>query len=252
MQRWLSSFVAVLMLVSAQPVLAAQPEQGVVKDFVNPTPPRCNNPEGIAASPNGLIYAAGLSGNVCVYTLSGELTRVIPVVAGHALLGELFVAGDGLYVADNNAGFSGGRLIRVDPGSGAVTQLATGFRAINAITQDHHGTLYVSDSFANPATQEGEIFTVSPSGGGKALWAHSPLLAPHGFPPFGAHLSLHLDLGVEHGDLCACCVLGIKRGAPFGIAVLGNVNAGGYERRARPVPPKGIPRVGHDAYAQLA
>ena len=187
MQRWLSSFVAVLMLVSAQPVLAAQPEQGVVKDFVNPTPPPCNNPEGIAASPNGLIYAAGLSGNVCVYTLSGELTRVIPVVAGHALLGELFVAGDGLYVADNNAGFSGGRLIRVDPGSGAVTVLATGFRAINAITQDHHGTLYVSDSFANPATQEGEIFTVSPSGGGKALWAHSPLLAPHGFPPFGAN-----------------------------------------------------------------
>src|SRR5207245_934633 len=53
--------------------------------------------------------------------------------------------------------------------------------------QDHHGTLYVSDSFANPATQEGEIFTVSPSGGGKALWAHSPLLAPRGFPPFGAN-----------------------------------------------------------------
>ena len=181
MQRWLSSFVAVLMLVSAQPVLAAQPEQGVVKDFVNPTPPPCNNPEGIAASPNGLIYAAGLSGNVCVYTLSGELTRVIPVVAGHALLGELFVAGDGLYVADNNAGFSGGRLIRVDPGSGAVIELATGFRAINAITQDHHGTLYVSDSFA------GAIYTVSPNGGGKTLWKADPLLLPNGFPPFGAN-----------------------------------------------------------------
>ena len=28
---------------------------------------------------------------------------------------------------------------------------------------------------------------MSPSGGGKALWAHSPLLAPHGLPPFGAN-----------------------------------------------------------------
>src|SRR5207245_9778968 len=105
MQRWLSPFVAVLMLVSAQPVLAAQPEQGVVKDFVNPTPPPCNNPAGIAASPDGLIYAAGLSGNICVYTLSGELTRVIPVVAGHALLGVLFAAGVGLRVADDNPRF---------------------------------------------------------------------------------------------------------------------------------------------------
>ncbi|TME95439.1 MAG: hypothetical protein E6I40_05245, partial [Chloroflexi bacterium] len=185
MQRWLSSFVAVLMLVSAQPVLAAQPEQGVIKDFVNPTPPPCNNPEGIAASPDGLIYAAGLSGNICVYTLDGELTRVIPVAANHALLGELFVAGQGLYVADNNPGFAGGRVIRVDPRSGAVTVLATGFRNTNAITQDHHGTLYVSDSFPN-AAGEGEIYTVSPSGG-RALWAHSPLLAPHGFPGFGAN-----------------------------------------------------------------
>ncbi|OLD52079.1 MAG: hypothetical protein AUI58_04635 [Chloroflexi bacterium 13_1_40CM_2_70_6] len=185
MQRWLSSFVAVLMLVSAQPVLAAQPEQGVVKDFVNPTLPPCNNPEGIAASPDGLIYAAGLSGNICVYTLDGELTRVIPVAANHALLGELFVGGQGLYVADNNPGFAGGRVIRVDPRSGAVTVLATGFRNTNAITQDHHGTLYVSDSFPN-AAGEGEIYTVSPSGG-RALWAHSPLLAPHGFPGFGAN-----------------------------------------------------------------
>ena len=184
MLRWLMPVVAVLVLVSAQPVLAAQPEQGVVRDLVNPAPPGCNNPEGIAASPDGLIYAAGLSGNVCVYTLSGALTRVIPVASGHMLLGELFVAGQGLYVADNNLGFAGGRVIRVDPRSGAVTELATGFRNTNAITQDHHGTLYVSDSFPN-AAGEGEIYAVSPNGG-RTLWAHSALLAPHGFPGFGA------------------------------------------------------------------
>src|SRR5712692_11771782 len=160
MHRWSFAFLAVLMLVSAQPVLAAQPEQGVVRNLVNPAPPGCENPEGIAASPDRLIYAAGLSGNVCVYTLSGELTRVIPVAPGHLLLGELFVAGQGLYVADNNPGFAGARVIRVDPRSGAVTELATGFRNTNAITQDHHGTLYVSDSFPN-AAGDGEIYTRS-------------------------------------------------------------------------------------------
>src|SRR5438094_10373812 len=123
MLRWLMPVVAVLVLVSAQPVLAAQPEQGVVRDLVNPAPPGCNNPEGIAASPNGLIYAAGLSGNVCVYTLSGPLTRVIPAVAGRALPGELFVAGAGPYVASNNATFCACRLMRTDAASGAVTQL---------------------------------------------------------------------------------------------------------------------------------
>ena len=36
MHRLSFAFLAVLMLVSAQPVLAAQPEQGVVRDLVNP------------------------------------------------------------------------------------------------------------------------------------------------------------------------------------------------------------------------
>ena len=64
MKRWLIPLVAIISLVAAQPVLAAQPEQGVVRDFVNPPPPGCEHPEGIAASPNGLIYTAGITGNV--------------------------------------------------------------------------------------------------------------------------------------------------------------------------------------------
>ena len=181
MKRWFIPLVVVLTLVSAQPVLAAQPEQGVVRTLVDTSGTTCNNPEGIAASPDGLLYAAGLSGNVCVYTLDGTLTRVIPIASGHALLGELLVAGQGLFIADNNGNFSGGRVIRVDPRSGAITELASGFGAPNAITQDHRGTLYVSDSFM------GAIFTVAPSGGGKTLWKQDELLRPHGFPPFGAN-----------------------------------------------------------------
>src|SRR5438876_9762626 len=180
MRRWFIPFVAALLLTSAQPVLAAQPEQGVVKTIADASA-SCHNPEGITASPSGLLYAAGLSGNICVYTLGGQQVRVIPVAANHALLGELFVPSEGIYVADNNPGFTGGRLIRVDPESGAVTELATGFGAPNAIARDHLGTLYVSDSFA------GAIYAVSPDGGGKTLWKADPLLAPAGNPPFGAN-----------------------------------------------------------------
>lgn len=181
MRRWLIPFVAALSLITAQAGLAAQPEQGVVRDFVNPPPPACEHPEGIAASPNGLIYTAGITGNVCVYTQGGALSRIIPVAPGHALLGELYVPGQGLYIADNDPGFAAARVIRVDPASGAVTVLATGFSNTNAITQDHRGTLYVSDSFA------GAIYTVDPNGGGKTLWKADALLMPHGFPGFGAN-----------------------------------------------------------------
>lgn len=181
MKRWLLSFIAVLAFASSQPILAAQPEPGSVRTLVDASGTQCHNPEGIAASPNGLLYTAGLSGNVCVYTLDGTLVRIIPVAPGHALLGELYVPGHGIYIADNNGDFSGGRLIRLDPRSGQVTVLASGFAAANAITQSHRGTLFVSDSFA------GAVYTVGPNGGGKTLWKADPLLQPHGVPPFGAN-----------------------------------------------------------------
>jgi len=181
MKRWLVSFIAVLAFASSQPILAAQPEQGVVRTLVDVAGTRCHNPEGIVASPDGLLYTAGLSGNVCVYTLDGALVRVIPVAPGHFLLGELYVPGRGIYIADNNDGFTGGRVIRLDPRTGRVTVLASGFGAANAITQSHRGTLFVSDSFA------GAVYTVDPNSGSKALWKADSLLLPHGVPPFGAN-----------------------------------------------------------------
>src|SRR5438132_1286931 len=183
MKRWIIPFLAVLALVSSQSVLAAQPEQGVVRTLVDTTGTACHNPEGIAASPAGVLYTAGLSGNVCAYDLTGALLRVIPVASGHALLGELLVPSRGIYIADNNSDFSGGRVVRLDPASGAVTTVAGPFAAPNAITQDHRGTLYVSDSFG------GAIFTADPSAinGTPTLWKADPLLQPHGNPPFGAN-----------------------------------------------------------------
>ena len=183
MRRWLIPLVAVLTLVSAQPVLAAQPTEGVVRTLVDASGTTCNNPEGIEASPDGLLFTAGLSGNVCVYTLAGGLVRVIPIGKGRALLGLMFDrSGKSLYIADNSGDFMhGAQVDRLDVASGMVTVLAGGFANTNAITLDHHGTLFVSDSFA------GAVFTVDPHGGGKTLWKQDTLLMPHGLPPFGAN-----------------------------------------------------------------
>jgi sugar lactone lactonase YvrE len=162
------------MLLSAQPVLAGQ-TRNAVRNFANLATAACHNPEGIEADASGNLYAAGISGNICVVNQSGQVTRVIPVAAGHALLGELLVPGEGLYVADNNGDFSGGRVVRVNLASGAVTQIADGFGASNAIAR-RNGFLYVSDSFA------GAVYRVNPSGG-KTLWKADPLLLPM-CPPF--------------------------------------------------------------------
>jgi len=59
MHRWSFPFIATLMLLSGQTALAAQPAQGVVRDLADANNARCHNPEGITASPNGLLFAAG-------------------------------------------------------------------------------------------------------------------------------------------------------------------------------------------------
>jgi len=180
MRRWAIAFTAALALVSIQPVLAATFRQGVVQNFADLAGASCHNPEGITADAGGTLYAAGLSGNICVVNGSGQITRVIPVAAGDALLGELFVDGQ-IYVADNNGDFSGGRVDRVNVATGAVTVIASGFANTNAFERDGNGTLYVSDSF------RGAVYTVNPTTGATALWIQSELLRSHGFPGFGAN-----------------------------------------------------------------
>jgi len=180
MRRWLTAFTAVLALVSTQPVLAATFRQGVVQNFADLATASCHNPEGITADAGGTLYAAGLSGNICVVDGGGAVTRVIPVAAGHALLGELYADGQ-IYVADNNGDFSGARVDRVNVATGAVTVVASGFANTNAFERDGNGTLYVSDSFA------GAVYTINPTTGATALWKQDELLRSHGFPGFGAN-----------------------------------------------------------------
>ena len=169
---------------------ADQPVTGVVVNFGPNLRSSCPNPEGIAIDPRSNLYAASFSftreANICVLDPAGQVVDIIAVPAGPAgdaaLLGELFEQGQGLYVVDfANGTAPNGRLLRIDPSSHQITTLATGFAAANAIAQDRHRNLFVSDSFL------GTISKVAPDGSSNVIWASNPLLTTTGFPPFGAN-----------------------------------------------------------------
>src|SRR5215472_19103978 len=169
---------------------ADQPVTGVVVNFGPNLRSTCPNPEGIAIDPRSNLYAASFSftreANICVLDPAGQVVDIIAVPAGPAgdaaLLGELFEQGQGLYVVDfANGTAPNGRLLRIDPSSHEISTLATGFAAANAIAQDRHRNLFVSDSFL------GTISKVAPDGSSNEIWVSSPLLTTRGFPPFGAN-----------------------------------------------------------------
>jgi sugar lactone lactonase YvrE len=192
MRRTAMISLAVLVLFGLAPAaLAAKPAVDVVENYANLNSD-CPNPEGIAIDPIGNVYASSaphISGgtgaaNICVISSAGSI-RDISIAPGDAgttnLLGMLYEPGQGLYVADAADLTSHGRLLRVDPATGAVTTLATGFGAPNAIAQDRHRELYVSDSFA------GTITRLAPDGSGRTVWSSDPLLKPAPEFPFGAN-----------------------------------------------------------------
>lgn len=200
MRKKTTVFVKTLLIVLASawlagpalhlPAAAAPAATGTPQNFGPSLVPTCPNPEGIAADPMGNIYASSFAfapvANICVVSPAGALVDVIPVEAGPggvvSLLGMLFVPGQGLYVLDfANGTAPNGRVLLVNPATHAVTTIATGFAAPNAVAQDRHGALFVSDSFT------GEIRKVAPDGSSNTLWVQSELLVPHGVPPFGAN-----------------------------------------------------------------
>ena len=193
MRRLLVPLLTLLALLAPQPAFAGQPAVGVVTNFGPNLAAVCHMPEGIAIDPTGNLYAASFAfqpvANICVENRSGQIVDVIPVPAGKAgiasLLGELFEPSQGLYVVDfANGAPTNGRLLRINVATHAVTVLSAGvMQAPNAIAQDRHRNLYVSDSF------QGAIFKVTPDGSSTSVWIQDPRLAPQpgGSPPFGAN-----------------------------------------------------------------
>src|SRR5712692_4691222 len=193
-KRGLTLAIALSVAALCLPIRAlADPPADTLQNFGPNLRTQCPNPEGIAIDPTGNLYAAAVgNGHICVISPAGVVTSNFAIPPGSGgvtvLLGELFEPSQGLYVvdiADDIGDPSGntrhGRLLKVDPATHAVIVLATGFAGPNAIAQDRHRNLFVSDSFL------GTIFKVAPDGSSVIAWAHSSLLTTTGSPPFGAN-----------------------------------------------------------------
>lgn len=198
-KRWLLLSLVPIVLASTPPAAAdSGRDSGKVERFA--TLPRNGPgfPEGIAADRRGNLYVSTFDFTqpnvIYKFDRRGELDATISV-AGTLPLGLEFDARGRLYATD----FGAGNVLRFDPpfNSGSLparTYPICGGQAagcaLNAMTFDRAGFLYVSDSFG------GRVFRLDVASGAFTPFVEHELLRPgsHGFPPFGAN-GLAFDKG---------------------------------------------------------
>jgi sugar lactone lactonase YvrE len=150
--------------------------------------------EGLTVGPDGNIYVptfgfnanGAVSGNPILFVISpsGSIVRQVTIRnASPNILGLRFNPVTGvLWVLD----FGAGQVLAVNPHSGGSSVLVSKIpgSGLNALTFDHAGNGYISDSF------NGTIWKVPANGGSAAAWKSDPLLGNGGgtlTPPFGAN-----------------------------------------------------------------
>jgi DNA-binding beta-propeller fold protein YncE len=222
MKELLTGFIS-LLLLGAGVAWAhddSDDDRNPVRRFVT-LPDGVRFPEGITANPaNGDIYVSNFDGGsqnkVLRYSRHGHLlavrefgpapllglefdrvhhkvyvTNVGDFVGTGSKIQRIAANFNGLtpieFVADIPAtGAPGDRIAGNPDGSVDKITFGSGARVPNALAFDSHGNLYVSDSF------QGAIFRIDNPNGcvpncTAQTWAHDPLLATAGFPPFGAN-----------------------------------------------------------------
>ncbi len=187
----LLSLLAALLFTG--PVAPAAADSGGVVRFATLPKPGPGFPEGLAADAAGNIYVATFdlppkTNVVYVFRPNGHLMTTISLF-GHIPLGLAFNAAGDLFVAD----FFNGVVLRFAPPFTSSSTPAATYGicpggapdgcALNAMTFDADGHLYVSDSFG------GRVFKVALPAGTVTTFISDELLKPgsHGFPPFGAN-----------------------------------------------------------------
>jgi sugar lactone lactonase YvrE len=144
-------------------------------------------PEGLAVASNGDVYVATFDGSkkIVVFDDDGRLRRTLSVNASSGfLLGIAFHPQTHAFLVID---FGAGKVLKVDPHTGGASDFITlanpAGSGLNALTFDHAGNVYVSDSF------NGAIWKSGPSGqlGLATPWVQHALLKTAGDPPFGAN-----------------------------------------------------------------
>ena len=144
-------------------------------------------PEGLVVASNGDVYVATFDGSkkIVVFNDNGKLLRTLTVSASSGfLLGIAFHPQTGAFLVID---FGAGKVLKVDPHTGGASDFITlatpAGSGLNALTFDHSGNVYVSDSF------NGAIWKSGPSGqlGLTTPWVQHALLTTTGDPPFGAN-----------------------------------------------------------------
>lgn len=222
MNKLLTVFIS-LLLIGAGAAWAnddRDDDRGTVRRFAT-LPDGVRFPEGITANPvNGDIYVATFDGGnqnrLLRYNRHGQLVAQRDFGI-EPLLGlefdrvnkKVYIANVGNFVGTASriqriaANFNSSTTIEpvadipttgapgervVDNPDGSVDRITFGFgaRVPNALTFDEQGNLYVSDSFQGAIFRIGNPNACVPACTAE-VWAHSPLLATAGFPPFGAN-----------------------------------------------------------------
>jgi sugar lactone lactonase YvrE len=132
--------------------------------------------EGIAAGPDGMLWAGDES---------GRIFRIDPADGAHEQVADieawalgLCLDGDGLvYVC----AYDRGAVVRVDPAAGTSEPYADGLGLPNWPAFGPDGTLYVSDSGSeDPNAVAGRVLAVPPGGGAAAPLPIRPLVFANG------------------------------------------------------------------------
>jgi sugar lactone lactonase YvrE len=162
-------------------------DRGIVQPFAI-LPADAPKIEGLTVGGNGNVYVSTFDptgpapSQLFVFDSNGnQLRRVNIAGSSQATLGLGFnPVTHQLLVID----FGAAKVLNVDPDTGASTVFMTvsGNAGLNALTFDHAGNVYVSDSF------QGIIWTTGPRGPVTGtVWKQDPLLTTTGVPGFGAN-----------------------------------------------------------------
>jgi gluconolactonase len=144
-------------------------------DRFTPLADGLDHPEGIAAGPDGTVYAGGEAGQV--YRVDDGSAVEIGSTGGF-LYGVALDAADNVYVCD----FGRAQIARVTP-RGGVTTYSTGIaerplRVPNFAAFSDDGSMYVTDS-GDWRGDDGLVFRIAPDGSTE-VWSEEPVGFPNG------------------------------------------------------------------------